>query len=55
VAFFGQLIKKGIFTSMDHLLTDQYRLDIKKAVEHFWKTRGIQKNSKEKKPLWTLS
>lgn len=34
---------------MSKLSTDKYQADIKKAVKHFWKTRGSQKNSKTKK------
>jgi len=34
---------------MEKLSTDNYQALIKSAVRHFWKTRGTQKNSKNKK------
>lgn len=34
---------------MNHLSTEQYQSYIKKAIKHFWETRGVQKNSKNKK------
>lgn len=34
---------------MSKLSTDKYQVPIKKAVRHFWKTRGSQKNSENKR------